>query len=540
MDYAGILTNTPQTKPIPGKNQVENSAGGYVFQVDPWTALRRFLVIGTAGGTYYADEKDLTLKNADILVKLIKLDGPRFVADVVKISVEGLAHKNDPAIFALALAATHGDEATKKAAYGAIALGCRTGTHIFHFTDAVNKLRKWSRGLRTGVSKWYTEKAGGELEYQLVKYRQRDGWTHRDVMRLAHPKFATAGQQELAKWAVGKPAEVGEFPRVAAFEALQKPGVDKAEVARLVKDAKLPWEAVPTQFLNDKDVLDALFEQMPMHALVRNLNRLTRAGLVAPFSAREKDAAARITDAEAIKKSRMHPIALLLALRTYAKGRPATGTGESWNPSQKICDALEAAFYLSFGNVKPAGVPSIVALDVAGSMSSSAAGTVLTAREASTAMAMVTVRTEPDVLVVAFAAPNNGRGYDPGRKGFTEMPIGKNTSLREALALSEQASRTFCATDCSLPFRFAKARGIKGVGNFAVWTDSETYVGDVHPHQALEQYRQFSGTASRSVVAATTSTGFTIADPSDPLMLDVAGFSADVPSVIAAFARGEA
>ncbi len=27
---------TPQTAPIPGSNQIPNSAGGYAWQLDPW------------------------------------------------------------------------------------------------------------------------------------------------------------------------------------------------------------------------------------------------------------------------------------------------------------------------------------------------------------------------------------------------------------------------------------------------------------------------------------------------------------------------
>ena len=41
------------------------------------------------------------------------------------------------------------------------------------------------------------------------------------------------------------------------------------------------------------------------------------------------------------------------------------------------------------------------------------------------------------------------------------------------------------------------------------------------------------------VVWATTATGFSIADPQDPFMLDVCGFSADVPELICDFIRGE-
>lgn len=48
---------TPQTQPIPGKDMVKMRSGGYGFKVGDWEQLRRFLILGTIGGTYYASEK---------------------------------------------------------------------------------------------------------------------------------------------------------------------------------------------------------------------------------------------------------------------------------------------------------------------------------------------------------------------------------------------------------------------------------------------------------------------------------------------------
>ena len=97
-------STTPQTEALPNKNQVKNSAGGFVFAVTPWTRLERFLVLGTEGGSYYASERDLTKTNIDGLKSALAEDGIRFVNTVAQISHAGRAPKNDPALFALALA----------------------------------------------------------------------------------------------------------------------------------------------------------------------------------------------------------------------------------------------------------------------------------------------------------------------------------------------------------------------------------------------------------------------------------------------------
>ena len=76
------------------------------------------------------------------------------------------------------------------------------------------------------------------------------------------------------------------------------------------------------------------------------------------------------------------------------------------------------------------------------------------------------------------------------------------------------------------------------VDTFVIYTDNETWHGDVHPHQALRDYRAKTGIPARLVVVGMTATGFSIADPSDAGMLDVVGFDTSTPSLISDFSAG--
>ena len=78
----------------------------------------------------------------------------------------------------------------------------------------------------------------------------------------------------------------------------------------------------------------------------------------------------------------------------------------------------------------------------------------------------------------------------------------------------------------------------RSIDTFVIYTDSETWAGDVHPAQALGDYRHASGIEARLVVVGMVSNGFTIADPSDQGMLDVVGFDTATPQLISDFARG--
>ena len=95
----------------------------------------------------------------------------------------------------------------------------------------------------------------------------------------------------------------------------------------------------------------------------------------------------------------------------------------------------------------------------------------------------------------------------------------------------------FGGTDCALPMLYAQARK-REVDTFVIYTDSETWAGDIHPAQALREYRRVSGIEARLVVVGMVSNGFSIADPNDPGMLDVVGFDTATPQLISDFARG--
>ena len=103
-----------------------------------------------------------------------------------------------------------------------------------------------------------------------------------------------------------------------------------------------------------------------MTALIRNLATMTRVGLLDAGSTARRGVA-RLDDADRIRRARVHPIAVLAALRTYAAGRGARGRN-TWRPVRQVVDALDAAFYTAFGNVEPAGTRLLLALDVSGSM----------------------------------------------------------------------------------------------------------------------------------------------------------------------------
>jgi len=530
---------TPQAEPIPHSTQIPNSAGGYAWPVDAWTRLDRFLVLGSEGGTFYVGERKLTMENAAAVTECLTEDGERVVARVLEISESGRAPKNDPALFVLAMAAGLGDDATRAAALAALGRVARTGTHLFHWLQYVKAFRGWGRGVRSAVGRWYTRKSPGDLAYQLLKYQARDGWAHRDALRLAHPKAPSAEHDVLFRFATkGWEAVAGSDAlstdvgaRVEAVQAIRH--MTAEEAARVIRVYKLTREMVPTELLTRPIVWNALLESMPLGALIRNLAVMTKVGLLSPDSEATRTVVARLGDHEAIRRARIHPLAVLAALKTYAQGRGMKGTG-SWTPVTQVIDALDGVFYLAFGNVVPTNKRVMLALDVSGSMCAGVNGMpFLSCREASAAMALVTAAVEPSHRIVGFTSgsyPSMHRGFS---SGLSPLPISPRQRLDDVVR--GITAIPFGGTDCALPMVEAlKHRW--AVDTFVVYTDSETWAGNIHPAQALREYRERMGIAAKLVVVAMASNGFTIADPNDAGMLDVVGFDAATPQVISDFA----
>jgi 60 kDa SS-A/Ro ribonucleoprotein len=548
---------TPQSEAIPGREMVQNNAGGYTFVADNWKRLRRFLVLGSEGGSHYVGERKLTIENAQNVLACIQVDGARVVKGVVAVSDRGAAPSNDPALFVLAMCAGLGDDHTRKLALAFMPKVARTGTHLFTFAEYVTAFRAWGRGLRRGIARWYTEKTADELAYQMVKYRQRGGWTHRDLLRLAHPR--NAEHNALYRWAchgldgmnqdkaidrgngmVSRYGAIGthQLPMLVLAYEQAKVAQTEAEIIRLIAEYGLPWEALDTRWLSSKAVWEALLHRsLPLTALTRNLGRMTANGTLVPLSDNVRLVIDKLHDREYIRQSRLHPISILVALKTYAQGHGEKGE-LAWKPVPQIIDALDDAFYLAFENVTPTGKNILLAVDVSGSMAwSRIAGLPLTAREAAAALALVTAKTEPNCHITAFS--------------HEMVPLDISPRDRLDTVIKKMDAIPMGGTDCALPMLYALGMGagydgsrrkyVKGgpvldnIDAFVTLTDNETWCGSIHPTQALTQYREQTGRAAKMAVVGMVANGFSIADPQDPLQADFVGFDTATPQALSAF-----
>lgn len=91
----------------------------------------------------------------------------------------------------------------------------------------------------------------------------------------------------------------------------------------------------------------ALLEKMPMTAMIRNLGKMSAIGLLKPLSSHSTSVCNRLRQEDSLKKARIHPFNVLVALTTYKSGKGDKGKLK-WEVNQSIVQALDDAFYMSF------------------------------------------------------------------------------------------------------------------------------------------------------------------------------------------------
>jgi hypothetical protein len=337
---------------------------------------------------------------------------------------------------------------------------------------------------------------------------------------------------------------------VMEIEACTTSVADIYKALKLIKDHGLVREQIPTHLLNSSDIWTELLKSkgangkqagMPLEALTRNLGKFSS---LPNFmgAANTELICDRLSSEDDIQKSRIHPFKVLVASRIYGMGKALKGA-LTWTVHPRVRDQLTTTFLRSFKNVAPTGKRYMAALDVSGSMDVACMGCpAISCRQASAALAHMLYETEPHVYVRGFtSSPSYGYGVSipaPSDNGFRSF----DHLVRRGMTLEQFIRATdapYGATDCSLPMLRAMEEGLD-VDVFIVMTDSETFAGKVHPQVALENYRvKANKPDAKLIVVGMTANCLTIADPNDRNTLNLAGFDASMPEIIAMFVRGE-
>lgn len=191
-------------------------------------------------------QSELNPRTEQDVLRIIQSDGVRAVRQAVETSVANRSSNNNPALFILAHALSFGDDATRQAAAVAVHQVVRTGADILHLAAHVDRMRGWGRSLRNAFAAWYNDMPVDRLAYQVLKYQRHNGWTHRDILRVAHPRASTPQHQTL-------------YHLITQSHAAPQAQITKPvnNIVLMIEEHDLPCEVVSIEYLT-KEVWSAL------------------------------------------------------------------------------------------------------------------------------------------------------------------------------------------------------------------------------------------------------------------------------------------
>jgi 60 kDa SS-A/Ro ribonucleoprotein len=393
----------------------------------------------------------------------------------------------------------------------------------------------FSSSLQRALQRWLNEASVGKLLSASIGSDP----SLRDVLRMARPTPKDNTRRALFGWLTDKPVEKWAPATGADLPALVQSliGYRKAESAEmqvlLLGDLPVRWDLL-ADAAKGPLVWKAIARQMGPQALRMNLNTLLRHEA---FGAQGEDGelieyvAARIADADDIRRSRQFPYQFLAAYLNASNDTP-----------QPIKAALAQAAEIACGNIPELPGPVVIGLDVSGSMSSPVTGR--RGRGATTKMRCVDVAA---LFAAAIVRRNPSSVVIPFDTSAYEANIDPQDSI---LSLAERlAGYGGGGTNCSLPLAEANTRyAHRQFAGAVLVSDNQSWVG-VGRHGStgvMTQWRNFSanqrklGVTNPRLVCIDLQPYATTQAPERTDILNVGGFSDAVFHVVASFLADDA
>jgi 60 kDa SS-A/Ro ribonucleoprotein len=535
--FASIKSILPRSDAI-------NEAGGRAYKLTPKHALAQIAATGCFNGTFYASGES----QLDDLKKLIdEVDDNVFLAKLAVYARERAYMKDMPA--ALLVALSKRDTQLVHRVFERVVDNGRVLRTVFQMVRSGQFGRKGlSSSLQRAFARWLNEASVNKLLSASIGERP----SLRDVLRMARPVpkdnprralFGWLTDKEIPKWA---PATAADLPeQIQSLAAYRR--AETAELQALILgDLSVRWDLL-ADAAKGPLVWKAIARQMGPQALRMNLNTLVRHEVFSSGNGNGKTdgamvdfVAARIADAEEIRRSRQFPYQYLAAYLNVGSEVP-----------QKIKAALHQAAEIACGNVPELPGPVVIGLDTSGSMSSAVTGnrgrggtSQMRCVDVAALFAAAILRRNPDSIVIPFDTQAYQANVDP-----------QDSILSLAQRLAGYGGG---GTDCSIPLREANARyGNRRFAGCVLVSDTESWVyrnrpWAYGPHGAtgvMLQWQQFVKNQLRLGGHAIPSPKLICIDlqpygttqaPERDDILNIGGFSDAVFSVIAAFLSDDA
>ena len=355
-----------------------NQAGGLAYARKPQAALALYAATGCFNGTFYASAET----QLDMVLTLCRQVEPGFVARTA-IYARQTAHMKDmPALLLASLSVR--DREAFAAAFPRVVDNGRMLRNVVQILRSGRVGRKSLGSQPKRLVREWLERASVA---QIMGAAIGNAPSLADVIKMVHPKPADAEREALYAWVIGKQWDASTLPeQVRAYEAFKR-------------DPAGPLPDLPFQYYTSLPLTHSHWKALAMNAswqsLRQNLNHFARHGVFEDIDVLRK-VAAKLSDANEIRRARVFPYQLLTAFQATSKLPGVIGA------------ALQDAMEVATRNVPALQGDVVVAVDVSGSMASPVTGyrkgstTATRCVDAAALVAACIQRTHPGARVMPF------------------------------------------------------------------------------------------------------------------------------------------
>jgi 60 kDa SS-A/Ro ribonucleoprotein len=322
---------------------VSNNAGGIGYARGPESALAQLAMTGCFNNTFYVSG----VNQMDKVLELAKACEPSYVAKLAVYSRKNGMMKDMPAFLTAYIASL--DPALLKQVFP-------------HTIDNGKMLRNFVQVMRSGavgrkslgsaprrlVRDWFESRS----DMQVIRNSVGTNPSMLDVIKMVHPKPASASRKALYAWFIGKPYEESDLPEeLRNYQAFNK-----------TESWEGPLPNVPYEMLQGDSLTDnqwkLLAEQATWSQTRQALNTFHRHGVFSD-PALVKSVVEKLRNEEQIRRAKVFPYQLMTAYLNINSEIPA-----------EIGLALRDAMEIATANVPVLEGAVYVCPDVSGSMSS--------------------------------------------------------------------------------------------------------------------------------------------------------------------------
>ena len=491
-----------------------NHEGAPAYALGPREALAQLAATGTLQATFYASAE---AQLDDVLALAAQVE-PAFVARTA-VAAREQGHMKDMPALLLAHLATRDTALLERVFPRVIDSGRMLRTFVQILRSGAVGRKSLGSAPRRCVRDWLAARSDEAL------FRASVGTTPSlaDVVKMVHPRPATASRRALYGYLLGRDHASEDLPEIVrAYEAT------KADPAAAAEAGAIP--DVPFQMLASLPVASAETERAvwaeiartaPWHATRMNLNAFARHGAFAEPGV-AATVAARLADPESVRRARVFPYQLFVAYGQLSADVPHV-----------VREALQDAMEVAIENVPAVGGRVVVCPDVSGSMSSPVTGY---RRGATSAVRCVDVAA---LVAAAVLRKNASARVLPFEHQVVEVALnGRDSVLTNAGKLAAVGGG---GTDCSAPLARLNAERAE-VDLVVLVSDSQSWVDAAPARFGTGTMREWNRLTARNpgakLVCLDLQPYRTVQAAPRADVLHVGGFSDRVFEVVAAFAAG--